>query len=234
MYYVAICDEHEEFIQYMKALVEWCMPEEKMEFLEYRSGEELIADIKEKDCDLLILNMELKGMDGKETAKVFREFFPDTLLVFCSDTHQPTAEVFEVQPYRYWLKSYTNERMEKEVNAVLEQMQHNRVPTCVVGKKDGNYFKVHIDNVLYIELARRKSLLHCKVNQKDETYTSTMKLEEWYEQLKDFGFSYAHNSYIVNVKHVVKAGTTELELDTGEKLTIARSKLKEFREIFCA
>ena len=53
MYYVAICDEHEEFIQYMKALVEWCMPEEKMEFLEYRSGEELIADIKEKDCDLL-------------------------------------------------------------------------------------------------------------------------------------------------------------------------------------
>ena len=172
-------------------------------------------------------------MDGKETAKVFREFFSDALLVFCSELHQPTAEVFEVQPYRYLLKSYTQDRMKRELDSVLEQMQKKRVPAYVIGKKDTSYIKVDIDNVLYIELARRKSVIHCKVNQKDETYTSTMKLEEWHERLKDFGFAYAHNSYIVNVKHVVKTGTTELELDTGEKLTIARSKLKEFREVFC-
>ena len=63
-------------------------------------------------------------------------------------------------------------------------------------------------------------------------YTSTKRLVEFYEQLKDFGFAYAHNSYIVNLRYVAIAGTKELELMNGEKLTISRARAKEFLEKF--
>ena len=55
---------------------------------------------------------------------------------------------------------------------------------------------------------------------------------EFYEQLKGFGFAYAHNSYIVNLKYVVVAGQKELELLNGERLTVSRARAKGFLEAF--
>lgn len=61
---------------------------------------------------------------------------------------------------------------------------------------------------------------------------SSQKLAEFYEQLKEFGFAYAHNSYIVNLKHVAVVRATELEFINGEKLTISRSRAKSFKQAF--
>ena len=43
---------------------------------------------------------------------------------------------------------------------------------------------------------------------------------------------YAHNSYIVNLKYVAIAGTTELEFVNGEKLSVSRNRAKEFIKAF--
>lgn len=233
MYHIVICDAQIEFIVYIEKLLESCVPKSELTFLEYHSGEEMIEDIKKgKSCDLLILDMQLKEMDGYHTAKVFRELFPGALLVFCSMLQQPPLESFEVLPCRYLLKTYTEERMREELEIVLEQMRRNISPVYIIGKRDNSYIKVDIENVLYIELARRKTLLYCKVNQREEIYTSARKLEEWYEQLREFGFVYAHNSYIVNLRHVIMVGTEVLKLDTGEQLSVARSKMKGLRQAF--
>lgn len=44
--------------------------------------------------DCLILDVAMPGMDGNETARDFREQFPDTLLVFCSGVCVPTVESY--------------------------------------------------------------------------------------------------------------------------------------------
>ena len=74
--------------------------------------------------------------------------------------------------------------------------------------------------------------MHCNLDREDEVYTSGEKLDELYEQLEDSGFLYAHNSYLVNIQHVIAVGTKELQMDNGMKLTIARSKAKKFQEVF--
>ena len=45
------------------------------------------------------------------------------------------------------------------------------------------------------------TMLYC--GDSGEKMYSSQKLAEFYEQLKEFGFAYAHNSYIVNLKHVL-------------------------------
>lgn len=73
-------------------------------------------------------------------------------------------------------------------------------------------------------------MLYC--GDSGEKYTSSQKLTEFHEQLKQFGFAYAHNSYIVNLKYVAVVRPTELEFVNGEKLTISRAKAKEFKQAF--
>ena len=61
---------------------------------------------------------------------------------------------------------------------------------------------------------------------------SKKRLPEMYAMLKNFGFEYAHNSYIVNLNHIKRKTTKELELSDGTVLSIARSKEKELRAAF--
>ena len=227
MYYIGICDDDRVFIDYIKKLLrEVC---EEIIFYEYLSGEELAADLPNRESyDLLILDVRMPGMDGNETARKFRTQFPDTVLVFCSGVCMPTVESFETTPYRYWLKEYTKQRMEKEVADVFEKVKSSRAVPYVTGKKDKMLVKLSPKRISYISITKKGSLIHCE----KETYTSTKKVAEFYEQLKNFGFVYAHNSYIVNMKHIAAIGTKDLELVDGQILTISRARAKEVQQAF--
>lgn len=228
MYYIGICDDDEAFIKYIKRLFSELQPE--IEFFEYFSGEELICDMRERTIfDLLILDMQMPGMDGNETAKEFRKQFPNTLLVFCSGVCMPTVESFEATPYRYWLKEYTEERMRQEIENVLCRMKAVKVIPYIMGRKENQLVKLSAEQIYYISIAKRGTILHLG---NMEEYTSQNKLIDFWEQLGEFGFAYAHNSYIVNLKYVVVVGTKELELMNGEKLTISRARAKEFKKAF--
>lgn len=229
MYYIAICDDDLNFIQYIKRL--FMEIQEQAVFLEYCSGEELIQDMQEQATyDVLILDVYMPGMDGNETAKKFRMQFPDTLLIFCSGVCMPTVESFETTPYRYWLKEYTEERMQKEIADVLARLREGRRRPHIIGKRGNRMVKLKPDEIVYIAIAKRGTCIFTANS--GERYTSPKKLGEFYEQLKEFHFAYAHNSYIVNLKYVIAVGRNELEFVNGEKLTISRARAKEFQMTF--
>lgn len=234
MYHVAICDDDSAFICYMKRLfLESEYSEEAFVFYEYHSGEELIEKIKNQvRCDLLILDMQLEGMDGNATAKLFRQMFSDSMLIFCSGVSLPTVESFETTPYRYWLKEYTEEHMKRELDSVLAKLESNRKSPFIMGKKGKNIVRLDARNVEYIEISKRGSKIHYATEQGEEVYSSEHKVAEFHEILEEFDFAYAHNSYIVNLEYVAAANATELELLDGKRLSISRSRAKEFRKLF--
>lgn len=229
MYHIGICDDDPVFIKYIKRL--FCEAQREIEFYEYLSGEALIQDMQVRETyDLLILDVQMPGMDGNETARNFRKQFPNTLLVFCSGVCMPTVESFEVTPYRYWLKEYTEERLQQEIAGVLDKIEKSKVMPYLLGKKENHLIKLSLEQISYISIAKRGTVLHCAGGKK--SYASSRRLAGLYEQLKNFGFVYAHNSYIVNLEHVAEVGPKELEFTDGEKLTVSRARAKEFKEAF--
>lgn len=231
MYHIAICDDHQEFIDYTVKLVQESRYGKDSQFYEYLSGEALLQNMETTaPYDLLILDMQLKKMDGNATARKFREKFPNTLLVFISGVHLPTVRDFEVSPFRYLLKNYTDDHMKREFDCILQKMQEVKQIPSLLAKRNNTRYKLSVDKISYIELARRGSVLHCLENREETAYTTASKLKELYETLQDYGFVYAHNSYLVNLEHVVRISPSELELDNGKTLSIARSKSKEFRQ----
>ena len=120
--------------------------------------------------------------------------------------------------------------MTKEVQEVFDKLRQKRVAPSIMGKRDNKIAKLSAERISHIAIARKGSVIYCG-NMK-EKYSSSKRVAELYEQLKDFGFVYAHNSYIVNLKHVAVAGPKELELMSGEKLTISRSRAKDFLKRF--
>ena len=239
MYNIIICDDDREFVDYVKGvIVKSGIDKGEIQFSEYYSGEELVQGIRNKKrCDLLILDMQMENLDGHETAARFREFFPKSILVFCSGVRMPTDESFKATPFRYLLKSYSEERMILEMCAVVRQIKENQEVPRIIGNYYRNSVALVPDDILYIENTKNGSRIHVNEDQIEYSFenklTTRQKLGELFEILHSFGFAYAHNSYIVNLRYVVKmCSDGEMKLKDGTILTISRSRLKEFRNSF--
>lgn len=238
MYNIVICDDEVKVIQYLKSvIINAGVSKEQVKFYEFSSGEEFIDYLEDAiSCDLLILDMQMNKIDGNETAKVFRKVFPNTTLVFCSGVCLPTVKSFEATPFRYLLKAYTDDHMQSEMKTIIKEMISKKVEPFIVANNHLNIVKLKLSDILYISIAKRGSHIHiCSdiIEYKFEgKLTSKEKVETLYNKLKDFGFAYAHNSYIVNLKYIIKISISELQLIDGTKLTISRSKEKKFREEF--
>lgn len=236
MYNIAICDDDLIFIQYMKKIILASRLDERMViFYEYYSGEELILNLnKNVEYDLLILDMQMGNMDGNETAKLFREKYINTTLVFCSGKVKPTVKSFEVTPFRYLLKQYSDSRMLHEMEPIIEKIKSSKTEPHIIGCYHYNIIKLRSAEILYITVTKHGSDIficsNCIHYEYERHIKSKEKVKELYSVLKDYGFVYAHNSYIVNLKYIKRKTMKELELVDGTILTIARSKEKELRK----
>lgn len=233
---VAICDDDIIFVHYLEdRLREVGLSDSEVEFYEYLSGEELISEFKNNiDYDLLILDVQMGGMNGNQTAQKFREKYLNTILVFCSGVYKPTPASFKVTPFRYFLKQYSKETMVRELKDVVEIVKSRKKRPCIVGYYFSNAIELKPEEILYISIAKRGSSIHtCPDITKfkfGDRITCKQKVHELYEILKNYSFAYAHNSYIVNLSHIKSKTLNEIEMINGEVLTISRSKRKEFKD----
>lgn len=241
MYHIAICDEDIEYIRFLEQIVlETKIKSEDVKFFCYTSGKALLENVEtNKEYDLLILDIQMSQKKGYEIAKCYRQRCPHTVLVYCSHKYSPTEEIFKTQPYRYLLKQYTEDKMANEMSSILEYVYQKRDKVCVIGHYYDSVIKLYPDEIMYIALAKHGSKIYLAGNIRKYDYEDKLKskekISELYIRLKDCGFVYAHNSYLVNLKYVKrikKKPPTELELEDGTILTVARSKEKNLRNKF--
>ncbi|MGC4020274.1 MAG: LytTR family DNA-binding domain-containing protein [Muricomes sp.] len=237
MYHVAICDDDKVFISYIKKILNQSKGDKQyqLKIYEFYSGEDLVSSLDTSmHLDLLILDMELGGIDGDETARLFRKKFKDAVLVFCSGVHAPTVKSFKVTPYRYLLKSYSDEQFVCEFNEILTEVEKKAKEEYVIGHYRNNVIRINIHNILYVENAKRGSKIivcpNCDEAKFDGQILVDDKLEALSEKFAELVF--AHNSYIININHIEKIVGNEVYLDNGECLSVSRTYQKTFREIF--
>lgn len=236
MYHIAICDDDSVFVSYITKIINLANQEqEEIKIYRYSSGEELVDSLEGYVLyDLLILDMQLGGIDGDETARQFRMKFPDTVLVFCSGVCPPSVESFKVTPYRYLLKSYSEHEFVCEMKEIISEVKRNTKEIFIIGHYRNKVIKVKFRNVLYIENSKRGSRVVVSPNCEEAKFGEQILIDEKIKELSEKyeGLLFAHNSYVVNINHVNFVDKEELTLDSGEMLSVSRNYYKEFREAF--
>lgn len=238
MYHIAICDDDKRFISYIKKVINQAKGNKQYQFkfYEFCSGEDLVSSFNPSiHFDLLILDMELgDGIDGDETARLFRNKFKDSILVFCSGVIAPTVKSFKVTPYRYLLKSYSDAQFVSEVEEILTEVERNSKEVYIVGHYRNNVIRVNIKNILYIENAKRGSKITVCADCDEAKFDGKILVDDKLDTLscKFCELAFAHSSYLININHVEKILCNEVYMDNGECLSISRTYQKEFREIF--
>lgn len=239
MYHIAICDDSKEYISYMKDILQEAKRERNIELkiYEYLSGEELVRNLDRGiHYDLLILDMQLGGIDGDETARIFRQKFPHAVLVFCSGVRQPTIKSFKATPFRYMLKQQTHQELVETMEEIFDEVEKNLNEPFIMAHYRWTTQMIKLKNILYIKSSKRGGRIvvcpKCDEAKYEEKLLVDKKPEQLLEELKKYGFALAQSTYLVNMNHIELLHSEDFEFDNGEIMKISRAYQKSFRDAF--
>ena len=179
--------------------------------------------------DFAFLDVEMPNANGLEMVNYLRQF-NEHILVFIVTAYQTYLDkAMDLQVFRYLPKPPDKIRI---FDGLASAMQKYTEKTAIVNVDTTGAQKVYIDDILYIKIEKRKTLL---VTKKGE-FLSNNSLAQWKGILNYDFFVQPHNSYIVNLKNVVRleGHTLYVENSNGEyiPIKIAQRKYTEFKNKF--
>lgn len=227
---IAVCDDDQHFlgtvVTYLTQLKNKYQYELQIE--EYSSGEELIQDIdKGHRFDLAYMDIEMKKMDGMDTASYIRERDEKMILVYISSHEEYMRKLFETEPFRFLSKPVSLEDFEKVFLKAVQKI-NNQKQQCYYFQSGKNMMKILVRDILYFESAGRKVIVHTK-NHEYEYYD---KLSEVEKKVSSLRFVRIHKAYLVNMDNIEAFQYERVALVDGTILSISEKNRPKIRSQF--
>lgn len=175
---------------------------------------------------LVILDIDMPGMNGVECAHVIRETDPDVVIMFVTNLPQYALAGYEVEAVDYVIKpvSYGEFclKMKKALRYVGRNREHSIVLKCADGVRTLSAWEV-----LYVESDRHYLDYHTKTG--CVRVRGTMSAAE--KDLASHHFVRCNSGYLVNLRHVSSISGEDV-LVGDDWLKISRARRASFMEAF--
>ncbi len=222
--YLAYCEDEEIQIEYIRQLaMQWSLEKGvPLHFLSYRSAEELLFEQeKQYSFDVLLLDIDMKGMSGMELAHKIREKEKELPIIFVTNRKEYVFEGYEVNAYRYLLKPLSEEKLFPlldEINSASKEEKR-----YIIENIEGEMQKISLDSILYLEVNGHYTSLHTADNCCYQLKKSLADLEEELAKVSEKQFVSTHRSYLVNLGHVERVLRKECILSDGSSVPVSRN-----------
>ncbi|MFI8715930.1 LytTR family DNA-binding domain-containing protein [Brevibacillus brevis] len=237
MYRVAICDDEEKHREFVKSILLTLSIKTNIEFVieSFDSGEQLVSyyERQETPFHILILDIEMGGMNGIQTARTIRGLNNlDEQIIFLTSYPKYMVESFDVMTYQYLIKPISPSILEEKIIKLHQYFQALDKKYMVI-KSGYEEVVLKFDELISIEAAKSltiKSKLHFTTT--NQTYESKGIISDYALALKDCNFIQIHRSIIINLLHVKKFASGVVLMSNGKELPIGRSKMKEVKDTY--
>lgn len=227
---IAICDDIKEIVDEIEKTIRKLelSLHINLEIKKYYKGEDLLWDIGENGAfDIILLDIEMGGINGIETAKQIRIKDYLVQLIFISQHESYYYQAFEVQPFAFLKKPIEEQELEDKLNKTIRRLQFHGESYYFTANKI--YYKLFLTEILYFESSGRIVKIYTKTG---KVYTHYEKIKKIEEKLQNgfIKFLRIHRSILVNSSYITKYYYDHVELINGESLTISEPRRKKIRE----
>ena len=205
---------------------------------EATDGNQLIALYEQENPDVVLMDVEMPGMNGIECGKAIQDRNPKTIIIFATAHEEYMKSAFELYAFDYLIKPFSMERALNTLALARERLQERRAVCAAHPASAGTQRRLMIkhregvslidpEDILMVQREDRATAILLRDGRKLLTADA---LSEFAERLPQEQFFRAHRSYIINLDqidsimpygrwtHVVRLrGTHEDALITHEK-----------------
>ena len=187
----------------------------------FLSGEDLLN--YDGQIDILFLDIQMKGMDGLETARKLRADKFRGFLIFITVLKEMVFQSFEVQAYDYLVKPVDEKQFGKTMERLYTSMQNASEDSLLVQQGYERRI-VPKDEIVFCEIIDRKIYLNLTSGEVVDYYERIENLES----KLDSHFFRCHRSYLINLKHLKGYKNGTAYMDNGKEVPVSRLRSKEF------
>ena len=230
MFRIAICEDEKVILEYESSLVkEWGKAREfALELDEYVSAEQFLFESEDKALyDVLIFDIQMKGLNGMELAKKLRARGCDSALIFATGVKDYAIEGYEGGAVRYILKPVKADVLNGLLDSIYAERQTKAEDFFVLGQ-GSDLERIPFEKIIYIEA--RGHYVYMKGEDFEREWKSSFAQAS--AGFEEKNFFCLRRGLLVNLKHVSKITRTDCVLDDGESLPVARGVYKALNEAF--
>mgnify|MGYP000525444254 FL=1 len=195
----------------------------------YNSAEQLLFEVDQPEAqelafDLILLDIQMGGMDGITLARQLRAQDKRVTLAFLTAAREYVFEGYEVQAVRYLLKPMQQEKVFELLDLARQNLQEQ--PSLILNCADEKK-KLYLSQIAAIEAQGHYLIFHTTTGQLQQKAS----LSSLAGHLGD-SFVMSHRSFYVNLAHLLRISRTECTLDTGLTVPVSRGAYKNLNEQF--
>ncbi len=225
---IALCDDDVRQLHHLRGLLaEWAGDKPfTVNIREYDSGQGFLFHYPDTPCDLLLLDIEMRGLSGMELARSLREQGDMLPIIFITGYSEYISEGYDVEALHYLLKPLDQGKL----FAVLDKYvsRHRKAGREILITGSGCSTHVPVDCIEYIEAFGRRTQVH----RSDGTVLDCDRGIGQFEGIP--GLIHCHRSYLVNLLHIHSISRISVSLDTGGEIPLSRRLFHEVNQAFIA
>ncbi len=226
-YKIVICDDEQNQMEYITSIVtSWSAHEgHNCEIRTFASAEAFLFEYeKDKAYDILLLDVEMKNMNGIELAKRIRKDNNRAEIIFITSHFEFVGEGYEVDALHYLVKPIFEDKLTQVLNKAAEKLSVE--PPAVIISCEGETIKLYESDILYVESFLHYVVIHAK----EKEYKIKESISSFEDKLSD-DFYRIHRSYVVSLKYITKISRTSVNIGNLE-LPLSRGKYDDINRAF--
>lgn len=217
-YHIAICDDNPADIQYLSGLLnQWAKRGGAVLHTDtFPSAEAFLFCYEEqKSYDILLLDIEMAGIDGVTLARTVRKGNDAVQIVFITGYSDYIAEGYDVAALHYLMKPVGPDKLFQVLDRALERLHRNEKALTL--ELSGEVLRIPLHEILYLEVCKNYVTIHGK-----RDYTVKKTLGDFLPLL-DERFFRLGRSYILNLTRIERITKTEVTLSDSSLIPLPKS-----------
>ena len=225
---IAVVDDEKVFSDRLDSFIKkYCKEQEiEAEVTCFEDGLDITDDFKAK-WDIIFLDIQMKHLNGLDTARRIREADSEVIIIFVTTMAQYAINGYEVDAFDYVLKPVEYPQFALRMAKAVKAVEKKRAHTFLYLKKWNDWVKVSTDDLLYIEVSGHT----LKYVTDTETYEKRATIGDAEAELDGLHFSRCSLSFLVNLKRIDRISKDTVIIG-GHQLPISRNRKKEFLQAF--
>lgn len=226
---VAMVEDEEIYRQQVLSYVEQMREEEiiPFSFTFFDSGESFLA-LYQQDFDLLILDIQLPGINGMELARQVRQKDTTVEILFITAMPQYAVQGYLVNAMGYILKPISYFQFSVTVQKAIHSVIENNRAFLNVYIKNG-MLHLPLQSIRYLESQKHKVIIHTI----RDDYECNLTMRDLEKMLPPYLFFRCHNCYFVNLRLV--EGVEGCDAIIGsDRILISRQKRSAFMRMLAS
>jgi DNA-binding LytR/AlgR family response regulator len=189
----------------------------------FSDGDEILEDYS-ASYDVIFLDIQMKHLDGMDTAQRIRERDEDVYLVFITNLANYAIRGYSVNALDFVLKP-VNYLMLRQLLIRVEHLLAQKPKRYITLPTETGLTRIDVSQIEYVETEGHAVCIYTE----QETFHLRQSMKSVEEMLADYGFFRCNSCYLVNLRHVERI-ENGVAIVHGKPLAISRPRHKAFME----